>query len=44
MPPLSTLLGWAAATIAMLALATAPIGGTAELALGSAAGLAPSAG
>ena len=36
MPPLSTLLGWAAATIAMLALATAPIGVTAELALGSA--------
>lgn len=36
MPPFATLLGWAAATIAMLALASAPIGVSAELALGSA--------
>lgn len=36
MPPFATLLGWAAATIAMVALATAPIGVSAELALGSA--------
>ena len=34
MPPLVRLTGWAAATIAMVALATAPIGVAAELALG----------
>ncbi|MDK9696642.1 MAG: UDP-forming cellulose synthase catalytic subunit [Siculibacillus sp.] len=36
MPAFTPLLRWIAATIAMLALATAPIGVTAELALGSA--------
>ncbi len=36
MPPIATSLSWALATVAMVGLATAPIGVTAELAVGSA--------